>query len=90
MGSAENLHVVERFTRVAADMLDYEMTLDDPTTWTRPWTVLIHLKQSRRTSSTSTPVTKGTTCTMEGILGAARADENGCGEDGADQIRNKS
>ena len=39
MGSAENLRVVERFTRVAADTLKYEITLDDPTTWTKPWTV---------------------------------------------------
>ena len=37
-GSGEGLHLVERFTRVDADRLDYEFTVDDPTTWTRPWT----------------------------------------------------
>jgi hypothetical protein len=31
--------VVERFTRVDADTLEYRFTVDDPTTWTRPWTV---------------------------------------------------
>ena len=47
MGSAENLHLVERFTRVAADTLNYTVTLDDPTTWTRPWTATIRLKQTQ-------------------------------------------
>src|SRR5262245_31211544 len=36
-GSTENLHVVERFTRVDANTLDYEFTVDDPGTWTQPW-----------------------------------------------------
>jgi len=47
LGSAENLHLVERFTRTAADTLTYEITLNDPTTWTKPWTVVIRLKQTR-------------------------------------------
>jgi hypothetical protein len=37
-GSSQNLHVVERFTRVDAKTLRYQFTIDDPTTWTRPWT----------------------------------------------------
>ena len=36
-GSSENLHVVERFTRVDDDIILYEFTVEDPTTWTRPW-----------------------------------------------------
>ena len=40
-GSGEALHVVERFTRVAADTILYEFTLDDPSTWERPWSVEI-------------------------------------------------
>ena len=44
MGSAENLHLVERFTRVAPDEIDYEMTMDDPATWTKPWTAMMRLK----------------------------------------------
>jgi len=34
-----NMHLVERFTRVAADTLLYEATVTDPTTWEAPWSV---------------------------------------------------
>lgn len=46
MGSAGNLHLVERFTRVSADMLEYRVTLDDPTTWTKPWTAVLNLRRT--------------------------------------------
>ena len=38
-GSSATMHLVERFTRVDAETLDYEYTVTDPATWTRPWTV---------------------------------------------------
>ena len=38
-GSRENLHLVERWTRLDADTLEYVVTIEDPTTWTSPWTV---------------------------------------------------
>jgi len=38
-GSRENLHLVERWTRTGANTLAYEVTIEDPTVWTRPWTV---------------------------------------------------
>ncbi|HEX6896558.1 MAG TPA: hypothetical protein VF146_14865 [Bryobacteraceae bacterium] len=37
-GSTENLHVIERFTRVDDKSLLYQFTIDDPDTWTKPWT----------------------------------------------------
>ena len=37
-GASENMRLVERFTRVDADTLLYRFTVDDPSTWTRPWT----------------------------------------------------
>jgi hypothetical protein len=46
MGASEHLHLVERLTRVASDRIDYQITIDDPTTWTKPWTVVIRLKRS--------------------------------------------
>ena len=38
-GSRENLHLVERWTRLDAETLEYVVTIEDPTTWTRPWAV---------------------------------------------------
>jgi hypothetical protein len=45
-GSSENLRLVERFRRVSADTLEYRLTFEDPTVWTRPWTMMIPLKRS--------------------------------------------
>jgi hypothetical protein len=39
MGSRENLHLVERWRRTGPDTLEYSVTIDDPTVWTRSWTV---------------------------------------------------
>ena len=72
-GSNENLHLVERFTRIDADTIDYLMTLSDPTTWVQPWTILVKLRRSDE------PIheyachegNRG----MEGILSAQRAAE---------------
>jgi len=44
MGAHENLKVTERYTRVGPEILNYEFTVSDPTTWTRPWTAMIPLK----------------------------------------------
>ena len=38
-GSRENLRLVERWTRLDAETLEYVVTIEDPTTWTAPWTV---------------------------------------------------
>jgi hypothetical protein len=38
-GSRENLHLVERWTRVNPTTIDYSVTIEDPTTWSRSWTV---------------------------------------------------
>jgi hypothetical protein len=35
--SSENLHVIERLTRTSPDTIRYEFTVDDPTTWAKPW-----------------------------------------------------
>jgi hypothetical protein len=45
-GSRERLHLVERFTRVRPDTLNYEVTITDPTSWTKPWTAMIPLKST--------------------------------------------
>jgi hypothetical protein len=45
-GSGANLRLVERFTRVAADGILYRVTVEDPTTWTRPWTIEVPMVTS--------------------------------------------
>jgi hypothetical protein len=74
MGAAENLHVVERFTRVADDVLQYEITIEDSTSWTKPWTVVLRMKRSQD-KIYEYACHEGNVVTMEGILGASRADE---------------
>ncbi len=74
MGSRENLHLVERFTRIAPDVLQYEATLTDPTTWTKPWSVMIRLRQSRD-NIYEFACHEGNYDQVRGMLNAARADE---------------
>jgi hypothetical protein len=69
-GSTEHLHLVERFTRVDADTIDYRFTAEDPTTWTRAWTAQFPLKR------TSQPMFEyacheGNARSVEGILRGA-------------------
>jgi hypothetical protein len=43
----ENLHLIERFSRIDPETLLYQFTVDDPTVYTRPWTVVMPLKRTR-------------------------------------------
>jgi hypothetical protein len=43
-GSAKNLRLVERFRRIDAETLDYQFTIEDPTTFTRPWTASMPMR----------------------------------------------
>ncbi len=45
-GSGEQLHLVERFTRVDAKTLLYEFTVDDPATFTRPWSAALPMTKT--------------------------------------------
>ena len=44
-GSGEQLHLIERFTRVAGDLIMYEVTAADPEAWTRDWTIELPLER---------------------------------------------
>jgi hypothetical protein len=43
----DSLKVTERFRRVAADRIEWSATLEDPATWTRPWTIAMPLTLDR-------------------------------------------
>jgi len=44
-GSRENLHLIERWTRTGADTLEIVYRIEDPTVWTRPWSVIQEFKR---------------------------------------------
>ncbi|MDQ2914078.1 MAG: hypothetical protein M3T56_12585 [Chloroflexota bacterium] len=69
----ENLHLTERFRRLDADTLLYEYTIDDPTIWTRPWTVSMTLDKSDQPMY-EYACHEGN-YGMRGILSGARAEE---------------
>ena len=74
LGSAENLHLIERWTRVAPDAVTYEITLSDPTTWVKPWTAVIHLSKTSE-SLFEAACHEGNYYSMQDALGAGRAAE---------------
>jgi hypothetical protein len=46
VGATDKLRTAEKFRRVANDTLEYYVTFDDPTVWSRPWTLMIPLKMT--------------------------------------------
>jgi hypothetical protein len=72
--SSENLHITERFTLQDANTLRYEITVNDPDTYVRPWSLMIPLQRS------SKPVYEYAchegNYSLTGILAGARADES--------------
>jgi hypothetical protein len=72
-GAGENLRVVERFTRTAADVLHYEVTVHDPTTFARSWTVALPARQSD--GEIYEYACHEANYGLEGILRGARAQE---------------
>jgi hypothetical protein len=71
--SSEKLHVIERLSRDGPETLRYEITIDDPETWTKPWSLMIPLRHSPN------PVFEYAchegNYGMIGILAGARAEE---------------
>jgi hypothetical protein len=72
-GSRDTLHLIERFTRTAAG-LHYEVTIDDPATWTRPWTAALDLEAQRGEAIFEYACHEGNN-SMRNILSASRAAE---------------
>jgi hypothetical protein len=69
-----DLKLTERLTRVDANTLNYQATIDDPKTWTKPWTILIPLKRNDHYQLLEYACHEGNIA-MGDILSGARADE---------------
>ncbi|MBM87169.1 MAG: hypothetical protein CMQ41_02205 [Gammaproteobacteria bacterium] len=44
--SSANMHLIEKFWMIDGDTLGYEFTVEDPTTWTAPWTVMFPMRRA--------------------------------------------
>jgi hypothetical protein len=71
---SEALEITERFTRIADDLIDYTMTVDDPQTWTAPWTMQFPLKRDDGYGMFEYACHEGNLA-MFNILSGHRADE---------------
>ena len=76
--------MVERFTRIGPNVLNYEVVISDPTTWTNPWTVMIPLMGT--TDAIYEYACHEGNIGMEGILAGHRAEER-AGAEGATDPR---
>ncbi len=72
-GATQNMHLTEKFTRADPDTILYEFTVDDPATFTKPWTAQIPMRKSKG------PIYEYAchegNYAMTGILGGAREAE---------------
>jgi hypothetical protein len=77
-GSSENMKLTERFTRTGEDSLRYQFTVDDPSTWVRPWSAEVLWAKS------SPPIFEHAchegNYGLANILAGARAEERRAGE----------
>ena len=78
-GSTEGMRLVERFTRVDANTLEYEFTVTDPETWATSWTV--NLPMQRNELPMFEYACHEGNYAMEVMLGGARADERAAAQD---------
>jgi hypothetical protein len=66
---------VERFTRVGADTLEYRITIEDPKTFTKPWTAVIPISRLADDTQIYEYACHEGNYAMRNILSGARADE---------------
>ena len=74
-GSRDTLHLIERYTRVDENTIDYRFTIDDLQTFARPWTVLRPMTRVTDRVSIFEYACHEGNYAMEGILAGARAEE---------------
>jgi hypothetical protein len=75
----ESLRLVERFTRTAPDSVEWAVTIDDPATWTRPWTFSLPLTLDPQEAVFEYACHEGNYA-IPNILSGARAEEKAAEE----------
>jgi len=73
--NAETLRLVERFTPTGPTSVEWSVTVDDPTTWTRPWTFAMNLTKKDATQRPFEYACHEGNYGLRNILSAARAEE---------------
>lgn len=72
-GASENMRLIERFTRTGPATITYEFTVEDPSSFTKPWTAQLAMRK------TTDPILEYAchegNYAMEGMLGGVRAEE---------------
>jgi len=75
-GSSKDLKLVERFTPIGPDTLEWSVTFDDPHTWARPWTFAMNLTHDEAQPPFEYACHEGN-YGLRNVLSAARAEEKG-------------
>jgi hypothetical protein len=76
-GSGETMRLVERFTRIDANTIDYRFTVEDPVVFTRPYTVSIPMRKDNAQERIYEYACHEGNYGIVNILSAGRADEAG-------------
>jgi len=74
-GSSDRLRLIERFTPTSTTTVEWSVTFDDPSTWTRPWTFAMNL--TRTSERPFEYACHEGNYAMRNMLGIARAEERG-------------
>jgi hypothetical protein len=73
-GASKHLKLIERFKSIGPKTVEWSVTLDDPHTWTRPWTFAMNLTKDESQPVFEYACHEGN-YGLQNILSAARADD---------------
>ena len=75
--ASDHLKIIERFRRVGPEMIEWSVTLDDPQTWTRPWTYAMDLTKKDDSQQPFEYACHEGNYAVKNMLSAAREGEKG-------------
>ncbi len=81
-GASQDMRLIERYTRISPDTLEYQFTVDDPTVWTRPWTAMFRFMRDDSQYELVEYACHEGNYGMFNILSAARAQDAAAAEAG--------